>query len=247
MTDFKFFLLDPKQQCFYEIVREAIAKHEQWIPIKGLTVSEVNSVLKAVLTDTPDFFWFEGKWSMENLEGKGYLVPKYTFDTSASYEIRQQLDNICKDFCMTISSNKSTYEILRVAYDWLITNVQYGVSQSNGQTIYDALIARKAVCKGLSKGLQYLLKQINCFSTLKEGTLDGVTKHIWNIVEINNKYYNVDVSMGYEAFSYLFEGNERNNRYRCFAVSDTQLLKTHRINYAAGSSLRCNYDYIGGL
>ena len=56
------------------------------------------------------------------------------------------------------------------------------------------------MCKGLSKGLQFLLKELGLFSTLQEGAIDGTSKHVWNIVEINKAYFNADVSMGYDQF-----------------------------------------------
>ena len=246
MIDFKFFFLDKKQQYFYRILREAISRHENLIPIQGLSVEEINTVLGAVLTDTPDFFWFEGKWSIEKLNDVWYIVPHYTFDSSTSNEIQGLLDEMSISFCKKIADKLNIYDKVRATYDWIISNAQYDMSQRGGQTIYDSLIIRKAVCKGLSKGFQYLLNKVNCFSTLQDGTLNGVSRHVWNIVEIHDRYYNVDVSMGYDCFSYLFEKSERSNRYRCFIVSDAKLEKTHKIYYSPRLSLNCEQEYPGG-
>ena len=65
---------------------------------------------------------------------------------------------------------------------------------------------------------------------------------IWNIVEINGKYYNVDVSMGYDCFSDLFDDSRKFDKYRCFAVPDDQLSEFHRIYHLPWPSLPCSHS-----
>ena len=241
MQDYAFYFLNPKQQKMYHLLRKALFQYEQTIPASGIDAAEMNTVLKAVLTDTPDLFWFEGKWKYETAGDTRYIHPLYTVDIAETQRIRSRLEEISSDF---MKSNKSISELDRVryAYDWILSNVDYGLSEGTGQTIYDAFLKRKAVCKGLSKGFQYLLKRMHCFSTLQEGTLDGAGKHIWNIVEINGKYYNVDVSMGYDCFSDLFDDSRKFDKYRCFAVPDDQLSEFHRIYHLPWPSLPCSHS-----
>jgi hypothetical protein len=242
----RFYLLNANQQFFYKILKTAIIKHSSQIDIMGLNVNDVNCVIHAVLVDNPIFFWFEGKWKLEENRGIRYLVPQYTFGISDTNEICRQLDELCYKFYKQ-TSNSYMYDKIRITYDWLLENTKYDMSERNGQTIYDSLINRKAVCKGVSKGFQYLLSQINCFSTVREGTLDGKAKHAWNIVEYNDRYYNVDVTMGYNEFKYLFDDIEKDNKYKCFMVSDDKLMKTHVIYDLNKLGISCDIDYRGGM
>ena len=59
------------------------------------------------------------------------------------------------------------------------------------------------MCKGIAKAYQLLmgLGKIPCI--LVEGTLDGMTKHVWNMIYINGNWLHVDVTMGYPCFRHL--------------------------------------------
>lgn len=239
-----FFSLNVKQQYFYKRAMSIIAESELLIPACELCADDINKVLRAVLNDHPEFFWFKGKWTLDEFNGKRYAIPYYIFDKIDIYEIQKIIDESVKKSCGAITGS-ITCEKIRKLYDWILDNVDYGTyDNSDGQTIYDALVCKKAVCKGLSKSMQYLSERVNCFSALREGSLDGISKHIWNIVRIDGKYYNVDVSMGYSEFSFLFDLCRQIDRYRCFLVSDKTLSKTHQINILQYPVV-CNDEYIG--
>jgi len=85
------------------------------------------------------------------------------------------------------------------------------------------MIYRELYEKGCS-----VLMEAGIVCTLAEGTIDGVTKHTWNVMQIGNKRYNVDVALGYDEFSYLFTEERRFDKYRCFAVSDEIIGLTNR-------------------
>lgn len=246
MSVYAFFFLDARRRNLYETLRKALFRHEQAIPVRELPADEISLILKAVLTDTPELFWFEGKWEYGRAGDRRYIRPVYTFDAAASREIQGRLDGIGRKIVTAASAFTQDLDRARYVYDWLISHVRYGFLSGRGQTVYDALVNRSAVCKGLSKSFQYLLKQLNCFSTLREGTLDGVGTHMWNVAGLSGNYFNVDVSMGYDSFSCLFDEGRRNNQYRCFAVPDAGLSKFHTEHRLPWPSLICDQDHPGG-
>ena len=245
MNNYALSFLNSKQQMYYKILWKAAAEHRRFIPADGLSVNEINHIFKAVLADTPEFFWFEGKWKIEIIDSLKYIAPYYSFDKKTSDEIQKELNKVSIKLCRKSEPYSDVYDKARIIYEWFIANVNYGMIVGKGQTIYDALVNREAVCKGLSKGYQFMLNKMNCFSVLQEGTLDNRNKHVWNIIEIQGRYYNVDISMGYDCFSFLFEGKEKNNPYRCFAVPNAGLTKKHKISYLPWTYFNCNAEYNG--
>lgn len=266
-TGYAFYFLSRRKQAAYRDFLSGILRHEPSIGIFGLSAEEVNQVLKAVLTDVPGCFWFEGKWELYEAPGaghqasgsgiepeqpgnperaSGFVRPLYTFSPTDSRAIRERIGEVCAEIHSAVKDRDKEIEQVRYIFDWLLDHVSYGVSDGRGQTICDALVNRAAVCKGTSKALQYILLRMNIFSTLKEGTLDGLHRHVWNVVRTDGKYYNTDVSMGYDCFSYLFDDSRQNDRYRCFSVSDARLSKTHRTFQMPWSSLDCLSDHPGG-
>lgn len=116
--------------------------------------------------------------------------------------------------------------------------------ENGGQNIHNAFIEKKAVCKGLSKAYQYLLLKFGVFSTVVDGTIDGIARHIWNIVEIDGVYYNVDISMRYSNFDILFDNDQKFDKYRMFLKSDEEIKHTHRwLNTGYFPRLICDRIY----
>lgn len=118
---------------------------------------------------------------------------------------------------------------VKFVYEWIIKNIKYGMTDTEGQNVYEALIKRKAVCKGISKAYQLILSRLDVFSILTEGTIgSSQSKHVWNVVKVAGEYYNVDVSIGYKCFSYMYQNNQnQKNPYRGLLLSDDQIEKTH--------------------
>ena len=245
MNEYAWFFLNREQQILYRELRSALFAHAPCIQASELPVDQIQTTIKAVLTDTPELFWFEGKWALLNRNSARYLVPVYTFEVPAAREIARSLAALRADFCGAVSDDFCARDEMRAVFDYLLSRVRYEMTPRGGQTIYDALIEGKAVCKGISKAYQFLLQGRHSFSTLREGTLDGAGKHVWNIVKINSGYYHVDVCMGYDQFSHLYDEREKSDPYRCFLVSDEKIQITHRLIDSPWPSPSCRYDDIG--
>ena len=89
------------------------------------------------------------------------------------------------------------------------------------------------------------MTDLGVFSTLVTGTIDGNARHIWNVVEIEGEYYNVDVSLAYPEFDYIFVESDKSNRYRTFLKSDADFTGTHNWLDADSPRLTCKNSYKG--
>lgn len=69
----------------------------------------------------------------------------------------------------------------------------YDLNAPYAHNAYGALVDGKAVCDGYTKAFQYLLQRVGIQSFMVTGIGNGV-KHAWNIVRIDGKYYNVDLT-----------------------------------------------------
>lgn len=186
----------------------------------------LNEIIFAILEDFPEIFWFEGKWKIGlNAEQKRYFIPVYNIDRRNVEHAKAKISLIIKSFDDRLkNSNKG--DIAKVLYQWISQNIEYGVATGNGQNIYDALIEKKAVCKGIAKTYQFMLRKYGIFSSLAYGTIDGVGRHVWNVINIDDKFYNVDICMEYPQIERLWNQGTRNS-YRGFLLSDRQLEMSH--------------------
>ena len=221
----------------YEILNKAIYTQSESIDITGIlppsaiVTESLNTILKAILDCHPQYFWFEGKWRISNTDGRIIIRPAYGFDSKSRIAFTKRIDEVSDAAIEEILAAFDTVSgcppdetlLIKAVYGWILDNIKYGKGKRGGQTVFDALIDGEALCKGLSKTLQLLLSKLGIRSRLRAGSIDGVTRHIWNTVEIEGRSYNIDVSMGYELFDHLYQGSRADRRERAYLVSDEEL------------------------
>ena len=95
--------------------------------------------------------------------------------------------------------------IAEVEYDYDLYETDYESNYPEGATAYGALVSHQAICSGYSAAFQYLLQRagIPCayitgsayFDYELEGNDDGKSNfHAWNLVQLDNAYYEVDTT-----------------------------------------------------
>lgn len=118
-----------------------------------------------------------------------------TFYTTAAQE--EQMDSTVASLLAELNlSDKSDYEKIKGIYDYICANVRYDDANLDNEdytlkyTAYAALINGTAVCQGYANLLYRLALELGVDSRLIPG--DGGGPHGWNIVELDNLYYNAD-------------------------------------------------------
>lgn len=198
----------------------------------AISPGAVNMIFKEILDDNPQYFWFEGKWKASATRERVIIKPVYGFDRESRSRFEKRIEDItgavAKEILVSCQTSDGCLpdetQLIRSVYDWILNNVTYGKGRRGGQTVYDALIDGEALCKGLSKTMQLLLSKLGIRSHLRSGTIDGLARHVWNVVEIDGSKYNIDVSLGYGSFDRLYEGSGSSRQDRAFLVSDDELI-----------------------
>lgn len=124
-------------------------------------------------------------------------------------------------------------------YNYLRENIEYYPNEKNDKKIRSlyAIVTKKAVCSGYSLILKELLTRINVNCKYIKHF-----NHIWNMVEINNKWYEVDLT--WDAFVYSkyknsnlhFFGNNINlsekhyNKSKCNNYYHNDILNTYTLS-----------------
>ena len=129
-------------------------------------------------------------------EGSRYtinFVYNFTYYTTAEQEA--ELDDAVSTLLDSLDlEEKGRYEKIKSIYDYICANVVYdhehGSDYDLKYTAYAALINKTAVCQGYSSLLYRLLLSQGIDSRLIAGYAGEA--HGWNIVKINDLYYNLD-------------------------------------------------------
>lgn len=182
--------------------------------------SELNkafqSAIDAFMYDQPDLFYIDTTkinlitqyksvggintyyTTIEPRAEQNYL--KAEFPSQEQVEKAQGYVKYMVDQVIVQTSKDSVYQKVKKIHDWIISYVEYDKDNTskNASNIYGALLEKKANCEGYSKLYKYLLEQVGVSCVLASGTVDSTEakkeSHIWNYVELNSKWYAVDVT-----------------------------------------------------
>ncbi|UKS54234.1 MAG6410 family transglutaminase-related lipoprotein [Mycoplasma feriruminatoris] len=99
-------------------------------------------------------------------------------------------------------NNLPPLERLIKAYEWMTKEVKYDHDLTSGpilknQNAYSALVLRYTVCTGYAKGFKLILDELGIPCRFMEGSSDRestISKHAWNLVQIDNEWYHVDTT-----------------------------------------------------
>ena len=173
--------------------------------------------------------WQYGGANLKGTIGKGTLDITFTLTYHSSAAQEAEVDAAVAKLLSQLNFNgKSDYEKVKAVYDYICTNVTYDYTSSGTlkHTAYAALIKKTAVCQGYALLLYRLLLELDIDNRLIAGTSRG-ENHGWNIVELDNLYYNADSTWdaGMNVYSYFlcsmdnFPNHDRSAEYATSAFN----------------------------
>ena len=157
----------------------------------------------------------------------------YTMVYYTTYDQEEEMNSKVSEVLSSLNlGGKSDYEKIRTIYQYVCEHVDYDYSTTaeteNGEmdygkyTAYNALVKGSAVCQGYSSLLYRLFWEAGVQGRVITGK-SGSTNHAWNIVPLENVYYNLDGTWdaNYTLGNYKyflrneeeFPSHERNERF----------------------------------
>lgn len=187
-------MLDDKGKHLYrQIFANANAFNGAFQPIEAVPVSEIKNAIMAVYNDHPELFWLNTAFVCK------YDKNKICAELELEFNIpRDEFPKASAQFYNTVNTmltqvqNLSNYEKELRIHDYLIEKIEYDKGADMNQSAYSALVEGKSVCAGYARAYQYLMQRmgIPCYYCTGFAGED----HAWNIVALEDGYYNVDVT-----------------------------------------------------
>lgn len=139
-----------------------------------------------------------------------FFVSYYT-NASQEAQVTNKVNQIKSQLAL---SNKGEYEKIKAVYKYVCDNVKYNYGSSLLKySCYAAVVNKSAVCQGYSLLVYRLLNELGVDCRMVAGTT-GSGAHGWNIIRIDNSYYNADAT---------WDAGMKPDNYRYFLISDSQL------------------------
>lgn len=223
----------------YSQVEQTIRQYEERLVVgNSVTESDVRHAIRWVMRDNPDIFWFVHQYHFD--KENGILSLRYRCSPERSTIIQESINDVVeKDFQIKYVRTLTQLEQVTYVYKWLLTYCNYNTNSAYNQNIDSVFVRRNSVCTGYAKAAQYLFKLLGIESRLIFGRLnndkeDG--RHCWNIVNIDELYYHLDVCLGDLTLEDVLNGagitaiqRYGDYNYNCFCVSKDEILKTRSI------------------
>ena len=244
-THYYYDRLNEDERNAYLLIEAEIEDFPEHILIPDLTNDELENVFEAISYDNPEFFFLGNKCNLTSIGSLNYFVPQYIL-TEEEYEKRMKLvldasdkiiKEISKDKIVKSSENIEDKEYRQelLAHDYVTRNCEYYDGHSSMiYTIYGALIEGKANCEGYSRTIQFLLSRMGIENYLVTGeslTTDGERLgHMWNIVKIGGKLYNLDSTWDDYSTESSIKLPDNSPSHMYFNISSDRLSTTHEID-----------------
>ena len=188
-------MLEPGlQQLYRQIYANAQNLNTSFVPAVEVSVSQVKMVFEAVYNDHPEMFWLETGYSCKYLgDGKCVeLILKYNDTADYLDQAKAQFNEMAEVILSGARSQGTPFDQEKYVHDALMEMVEYDEAADMNQSAYSALVLGRSVCAGYARSFQYLMQQLGVPCYYCTGT--SGEDHAWNIIRLDQTYYNVDVT-----------------------------------------------------
>ena len=207
----------------------------------NLTSNQAIAVWRLVNLDNPKYFFIDNNVLTDGNNIK--LVCSNLFNTSESRTIaKTNIKEYIDKFKNELNEELTNKEIIKIIHDYICNNASYSFKEDGTpddsfytHNILGIMTLNKGVCESYSETFKYLCNLLNINCVTAEGigkTKKGDEEHAWNVVNINDSWYFLDVTW-----------NDSTNSYKYYCKSYQEMIKDHIPNNSESLSDGINYIY----
>lgn len=232
-----FDMLSIEGQILYKQVYANIKEiKKSFVPTINIPYKEVQQVMEAVYNDHPELFWVNTIYTYKYIEND--IVVQITLDYNETVqhleEAKKQFEDVSNRIIQNAKLLKSDIEKEKYVHDEILKIAEYELDSEMNQSAYSALITGKTVCAGYARAFQYIMIELGIPTYYVSGY--SLQNHAWNIIVLDNEYYNVDLTW-----------DKSNDDYQFFNLTDGDIKTTHTRNNLSINLPKCNgkkYKYL---
>lgn len=219
-------LTDDELELYDEIL-EALGSFETSIPLRN-DASIYARVLEFIRFEQLAYSQVSRRYSDINPETQLFEVYfEYRFDGDELSRMNMASENAAKKIMEGITDDMDDYEKLKYFHDYLVLNCENSTTDPYADTIYGALVKKKALCEGYAKAFSYLCNLAGIENVIVTG--ETYVQHMWNMVKINGNWYHVDVTWD-NSDDDLHKDYPNVVLYQYFMVTDSIIKNNHIIS-----------------
>lgn len=195
----------------------ALEAYETEVDISDCDISkdDINEIVTSIIEENAQLFYVNRKYSISyGRLSEDIISVNFSFIYNDS-----ELDIKVNDFksrvnmiLNEIQDSGDELDIIHLCHDYIVENYSYDETMGSSDA-YNMLLTGKGTCMAYTALYGYILRQYGIENTVVKSSQ---LNHIWNAVQLNGEYYNVDVTwddpIGGNVFStshkYLMKSDE---------------------------------------
>lgn len=219
--EFYYEMLSIEEKPLYRIMYDGFSNRADTITIPPLATEKVSEIYEKVIYDHPEIFYVVSiKIETMKILPCCRIIPQYRFSKE---EINYVTNEVEKEISPLLQSclGKSDVEKEQCIHDYIVQKATYkDLSAPYSHEMPGVFLYGIGVCEGIAKAFKFLCDRTG----IKAGVVIGNTReesvlHAWNLVSIEQNWYNIDVT--YDANLTRYAGDMR---YDYFNISDNELV-----------------------
>lgn len=212
-------MLDERGQHLYrQIYANANDLNRSFAPVEDVRVGELKDVFAAVIGDHPELFFMDTAYYCKYRRSGLCVEIDLSFNRTAQNLVQEQTVfwQSADEIIGGALALPDDYSREKYVHDTLTERVVYDLSAEMSQSAYSALVEGRTVCAGYARAFQYIMQRLGipCYYC----TGYAGESHAWNIVGLEDGYYNVDVT---------WDDTDNGKIYDYFNRSDSDYESTH--------------------
>lgn len=224
---YRTYTLTEEEQAAYDETLESLGRLKTSVPlpIDSMAYSRVLDVIrKEQLSYCHVSKWRLGDFNAVTQAFEVNFTYCLTADELSSMNMASE--KAAKDIIAQLTPDMDDYEKLKFFHDYLILTCENDKEDKYSDTIYGALVRKKALCEGYSKAFSYLCNLAGIENVIVTG--DTGVPHMWNMVKLKGNWYHVDVTWD-NPDDTLREAYPDIILYQYFMVTDSVIKNNHTI------------------
>ncbi len=207
----------------YDNILKVLGTLEDKTPLE-MNASVYEKILKAIRIENLAFPHVKKYWTEYN--GEFEVVFNYRMTADEISSMNMAAEKAAKNIIAQLTPDMDDYEKLKFFHDYLILNCETDKNYAFADTVYGALVEKKALCEGYSKAFSYLCNLAGIENVLVTG--ETYVAHMWNMVKLDGNWYHVDVTWD-KSDDQLHKVFPDVVLYQYFMVTDAVIRNTHTV------------------
>jgi hypothetical protein len=195
-----------KEEVFISQVRTAMLNGEEEITLKYVgkahdmewftddVINMIYEIDDKNTSDDYDYLKFKTESIYSRVSGYGNLLTvEYEFSYNETQLETEEVNNEIKKLLKKWKIEElSDYKKIKKIHDYIIKNASYDTNLED-YSAFDNLINKKSTCQGYISLAYKMFTEANIPCRIISGKGEG-ENHGWNIVKLNNEWYNMDIT-----------------------------------------------------